>query len=72
MSTTAVIQTRCTLQCHHCSKTIRVPELVVRRNTIELLSGHHQLASKAFVLRCRACQRESIYTTDEISDCPVD
>jgi endogenous inhibitor of DNA gyrase (YacG/DUF329 family) len=70
--TEPVVEKICTVQCRLCGKTVQVPDLVVRRNTIELLSGHHQLASNAFTLLCPVCQKEANYTTDEIGDCPVD
>jgi hypothetical protein len=62
----------CTVKCRRCGTTIRVPELIVRRNTGELLSGQHLLASKSFTLRCGVCEKESVYTTVEMADCPVD
>jgi hypothetical protein len=65
--------------CRHCGKPVRIPTIVQRKDS-ELHGHHHasppinddghfQLVSRVFVLRCRSCERESIYAMDEIVDC---
>ena len=60
--------------CRHCGKPVRVPGIVLRKDTEN--RGHHDaddvqfhLISRVFVLRCRSCERESIYAIDQIVDC---
>ena len=60
--------------CRHCGKPVRIPGLVLRKDSEN--HGHHdandtrfQLISRVFVLRCRSCERESIYAIDQIVDC---
>lgn len=60
--------------CRHCGKPVRVPNIVLRKDSEN--HGHHsgddtqfQLISRVFVLRCRSCERESIYAIDQIVDC---
>lgn len=60
--------------CRHCGKPVRVPKLVLHK---EIASHQHtpsndtqfQLISRVFVLRCRSCEKESIYAIDQIVDC---
>lgn len=61
--------------CHHCGKPVRIPNSVLRKDTEN--RGHYganhaefHLVSRVFVLRCRSCERESIYAIDQIVDCP--
>jgi hypothetical protein len=59
--------------CRHCGKPVRVPKIVLRKDNEN--QGHHahddhfHLISRVFVLRCRSCERESIYAIDQIVDC---
>ena len=60
--------------CRHCGKPVRVPGIVLRKDSEN--HGHHDandtqfhLISRVFVLRCRSCERESIYAIDQIVDC---
>jgi hypothetical protein len=60
--------------CRHCGKPVRVPKIVLRKDDEN--HGNHihddsqfQLISRVFVLRCRSCERESIYAIDQIVDC---
>jgi len=60
--------------CRYCSKPVRVPKIVLRKDSE--YHGHNagddvefQLISRVFVLRCRSCERESIYAIDQIVDC---
>ncbi len=60
--------------CRYCGKPVRVPKIVLRKDSEN--HGHHDaddtqfhLISRVFVLRCRSCERESIYAIDQIVDC---
>jgi hypothetical protein len=64
--------------CRHCGKPVRIPTIIQRKDSEN--HGHHasppigedkhfQLVSRVFVLRCRSCERESIYAIDQIVDC---
>jgi len=60
--------------CRHCGKAVRVPGIVLRKDTEcqgehDTGDTHFHLISKVFVLRCRACQREGIYAMNQIVDC---
>jgi len=61
--------------CRHCGKPIRVPALVTRRESEFQISGnsndiHYQLVSRVFNVRCRCCERESVYSINQIVDQP--
>ncbi len=61
--------------CRHCGKPIRVPSLVMKRESEALsLSDtgdiHYQLVSRVFNVRCRSCERESVYSINQIVDYP--
>jgi len=60
--------------CRHCGKPVRIPAIVLRKDSE--IQGHRDsddaqfhLISRVFVLRCRSCERESIYAIDQIVDC---
>lgn len=60
--------------CRHCGKPVRIPSSVLRKDSEN--QRHHDsddtsfhLVSRVFVLRCRSCERESIYAIDQIVDC---
>ena len=62
------------VHCRHCGKPVRVPGIVLRKDSE--CQGHHDandshfhLVSRVFVLRCRSCERESIYSINQIEDC---
>ena len=60
--------------CRHCGKPIRIPGIVLRKDTEcrgdhDANDTHFHLVSKVFVLRCRACEREAIYAINQIVDC---
>lgn len=60
--------------CRHCSKPVRIPDIVLRkdkenRGDHSIDDSQFQLISRVFVLRCRCCERESIYAIDQIVDC---
>ena len=59
--------------CRHCGKPIRVPALVTRRESefqglSDSGSMQHQLISRVFNVRCRSCERESVYSINQIID----
>jgi hypothetical protein len=55
-----------TVECRWCQKPIRVPKRVEDR--LGLDTGEPQdLVSQTFTLRCRACERESVYSVGQIS-----
>jgi hypothetical protein len=61
--------------CRHCGKPIRVPGLITRKE-LEFQgltdSGdiHYHLISRVFNVRCRCCERESVYSINQIVDYP--
>jgi hypothetical protein len=62
------------VHCRHCGKPVRVPGIVLRKDSE--CQGHHDandmhfhLISRVFVLRCRSCEREAIYSINQIVDC---
>ena len=61
--------------CRHCGKPVRVPKLVLRKDSENQGVGnidpesHFQLISRVFVLRCRSCEKEAIYSMEQIVDC---
>jgi hypothetical protein len=58
--------------CRHCGKPVRIPRLVSENEAHASQSydgkTHYQLVSRVFVLRCRSCERESVYTVNQIVD----
>jgi hypothetical protein len=64
--------------CRHCGKPVRIPTIVQRKdsefhgqNACPTISDdkYFQLVSRVFVLRCRSCEKESIYAIEQIVDC---
>jgi hypothetical protein len=61
--------------CHHCGKPVRVPNSVMRKESASQDrpegddSGTFHLISRVFVLRCRSCEKESVYAINQIVDC---
>lgn len=59
--------------CRHCGKPIRVPAFVTKRES-EFLGPadpsdvHYHLVSRVFNVRCRSCERESVYSINQIVD----
>ena len=56
--------------CRWCRKPIGVPKRVEERHHDgEGTAGEpHDLVSQTFTLRCRACEKESIYSVNQIHD----
>ncbi len=74
MSATATAQYFRGVLCRRCGKPVRIPDLVSRRDSASHLrqdsnDNQHHLVSQVFVLRCHACQKESIYAINQIVDC---
>jgi len=60
--------------CRRCGKPVRIPEMVSRRDSASHLphdsdDNQYHLVSQVFVLRCRSCQKESVYALNQIVDC---
>ena len=61
--------------CRHCAKPIRVPALIMKKETdFQSLTDssdiHYHLVSRVFNVRCRCCERESVYSINQIVDYP--
>jgi len=61
--------------CRHCAKPIRVPALIMKKETaFQSLTDsgdiHYHLISRVFNVRCRCCERESVYSINQIIDYP--
>jgi hypothetical protein len=61
--------------CRHCAKPIRVPGLITRKEAeFQTLTDsadiHYHLISRVFNVRCRCCERESVYSINQIVDYP--
>lgn len=74
MSAEAVIQHFRGVLCCRCGKPVRVPGTVLKKDTES--RGTHEaddmdfhLISRVFVLRCRSCEKESVYAINQIVDC---
>jgi hypothetical protein len=65
----AVLETFLSVRCRHCEKFIRVSGSVAKRASHD--TSNWQLWSQVFVLRCRSCQRESVYTVNQVVNVPV-
>jgi hypothetical protein len=63
------------VNCRRCGKPVRVPALVVKNESASIAqtnsddSREYHLISQVFVLRCRSCQKESVYSINQIVDC---
>ena len=73
MPAEAVAPTFRGVECRRCGKPVRVPALVAKHECA--CQGAHDaddleyhLISQVFVLRCRSCRKESIYTIHQIAD----
>jgi hypothetical protein len=74
MSAESIAQHSRGVLCRHCGKPVRVPKLVLRKESARHEHApsdemQFQLISRVFVLRCRSCEKESIYSIDQIVDC---
>jgi len=60
--------------CRHCGKPVRIPSIVLKKDSEchgihDENDTHFHLISRVFVLRCRSCERESVYDINQIVDC---
>jgi hypothetical protein len=60
--------------CRHCGKPVRIPGIVMKKDNEcqgihDESDTHFHLISRVFVLRCRACEKESVYAVNQIVDC---
>lgn len=74
-ATSASLQHFRGVHCRHCGKPVRVPGIVLRKDSEfqgqhDANDSHFHLISRVFVLRCRSCERESIYSINQIVDFP--
>jgi hypothetical protein len=75
MSSSVVSERFRAVVCRYCSKPIRVPALVSRRESAaqaisDSTSTQYHLISRVFNVRCRCCERESVYSINQIVDFP--
>ena len=61
--------------CRHCGKPIRVPALISRKEIefqglTDSRDVQYHLISRVFNVRCRSCERESVYSINQIVDYP--
>jgi hypothetical protein len=74
MSATTTAQHFRGVLCRRCGKPVRIPDLVSKRESASHLPHdssdmQYHLVSQVFVLRCRTCQKESVYAINQIVDC---
>jgi len=60
--------------CRDCGKPVRITGSVLRKDNeahgrAQPDETQFQLISRVFILRCRSCERESIYAINQIVDC---
>jgi hypothetical protein len=62
------------VHCSRCGKPVRVPIVIANReaNSPPFADDSQHLVSRVFVLRCRACEGESVYSVNQIVDSSVD
>jgi hypothetical protein len=59
------------IRCFYCGKPVHPPNNIIRRaNSIrnEESNSTVHLLSRVFLLRCRSCVREAVYTIDQVID----
>jgi hypothetical protein len=68
----ATLEIVLSVRCRHCGKFIRVSSSVAKRASHDTSNTEDwQLSSQAFVLRCRSCEKESVYTVNQVVNVPV-
>jgi hypothetical protein len=62
------------VHCSRCGKPVRVSTVIANRetNSPPRADDSQHLGSKVFVLRCRACEGESVYSVNQIVDSSAD
>jgi hypothetical protein len=59
--------------CFYCGKPVHPPKNILRRaNSLrdQDPNSDEHLLSRVFLLRCRSCVREAVYTIDQVIDGP--
>lgn len=59
--------------CLYCGKPVLIPRSIVGRDSSirqDESSSMQHLLSRVFLLRCRACVREAVYTIDQVIASP--
>jgi hypothetical protein len=65
----ATLETFRAVICHRCARPIRISQKLENRAAHRASVGK-DVESQVFVLRCLACQRESVYSVNQIVDFP--
>jgi len=62
------------VHCSRCGKPVRVSTVIANRerDSPPRADDSQHLVSRVFVLRCRACKGESVYSVNQIVDSSVD
>jgi len=62
------------VHCSRCGKPVRVSTVIANRETDSppRADNSQHLVSRVFVLRCRACEGESVYSVNQIRAHSVD
>jgi hypothetical protein len=61
------------MRCFYCGKPVHIPQNIIDRSLairIQESSSTQHLMSRVFLLRCRSCVREAVYTIDQVFDSP--
>jgi hypothetical protein len=67
-----VLETFLSVRCRHCEKFIRVSGSAAKRAShVTSDTEDWHLLSQVFMLRCRSCEKESVYTTNQVVKVPV-
>lgn len=58
------------VRCFHCGRPIRVSTFVAQKESKSKFSSSTErlFGSRVFALRCRLCEKESIYTMNQVED----
>jgi hypothetical protein len=60
------------VRCRYCEKHIRVSPSVAKKASHDTSDTEHwHLSSQVFVLRCRSCEKESVYTLNQVVIAPA-
>lgn len=73
MSLEAINSPNQVIVCFYCCKPVHPPNNILRRAS-SIRNAHsdsiEHLLSRVFLLRCRSCVREAVYTIDQVIDGP--
>jgi hypothetical protein len=68
----AVLETCLSVRCRYCEKFIRVYDSVAKKASHVMSDSEEwQLSSQVFVLRCRSCEKESVYSLNQVVNIPA-